>query len=86
MNSLLTAFSSPKATGGTVIGALATGAVTTFNWIPNDIGKLASFIAVIIAIVVLIAHIQKLIHSRNIGKLEERKLILEIEEKEKNRD
>jgi len=86
MNSILTALSSPKVTGGTVAAALTTGAVTTFNWIPNDIGKLASLIAVIIAIVVLIAHIQKLIHSRKIGKLKEKKLLLEIEEKENNRD
>jgi len=60
----------------------STGVGTILEWIPNDIGKLATLVGVILSAVLIFTHIRK-------GNIEYRKIKLEIkllEERQKNKD
>jgi len=59
-------------------GTTATGVSTWLEYIPDDIGKLATVVGVILSIVLIYSHIKK-------GRLERRKLELEIRKLESNK-
>lgn len=56
----------------TAAGTIGTGLATALNWIPDDIGKLATLVGIILSVVLIWNHWRK-------GRNEERKNRLEIE-------
>lgn len=50
----------------------SSGAATWFNWIPSDIGKIATLVGIVLSIVLIITHWRK-------GRAEHRKLMMEID-------
>lgn len=60
-------------TGAAVSTATAgTGLSTILEWIPNDIGKLASVVGIVLSLVLIYTHTRK-------GRLEREKIELDIE-------
>lgn len=49
--------SNPKVATGVVAGTTSTGVGTWLYWIPNDIGKLASLVGIILSIVLIAVHV-----------------------------
>jgi hypothetical protein len=65
-----TTIQSPKVGAGTAITTTGTGIGTIFDYIPDDIGKLATLIGIVLSLVLIRIHLVKL----EIAKLERDKL------------
>lgn len=61
-----------KVGAGTAATTIGAGIGTALDWIPNDIGKLATLVGIILSVVLIWNHWRK-------GKNEDRKNCLEIE-------
>ena len=48
---------SPKVATGVVAGTTSSGVGTWLDWIPNDIGKLASLVGIVLSIVLIAVHV-----------------------------
>lgn len=49
--------SNPKVATGVVAGTTSTGVGTWLDWIPNDIGKLASLVGILLSLVLIAVHV-----------------------------
>lgn len=55
----------------TFVSATTTGAgvSTIFEWVPDDIGKLASLVGIILSVVLIYFHIRKIIIDEKVNKI-----------------
>jgi hypothetical protein len=83
INSVKETFGQRKTAVGVFGTTGATGLSQWMNWIPNDIGKLASLVAMICSIVYVIIQIVKAIDDHKMRTLEIREADLLLEELEK---
>lgn len=73
------AASSVKVAASTSIATAGTGAAAWLEWIPSDIGKLATLIGVILSSILIYAHIKKLQRDKELHAVEMAKKTLELE-------
>ena len=66
------AISSPKVATGVSATTTGTGIGTLIDWIPSDIGKLATLVGIALSLVLIYTHLRK-------GRIEYKKTKLEIE-------
>jgi hypothetical protein len=78
---------SAKIATGVSAATTTSGIATVLEWIPTDIGKLATLIGLILSTVLIFTHWKKSKRAGEIHDLEKRKLEIEIEnlESENNR-
>jgi hypothetical protein len=69
MNTVSNALQNPKIATLVSAGTGATGTATMFDWIPGDIGKLASLIGLVLSLVFGYFAIEKAIEDRKNRKL-----------------
>ncbi len=65
-------YSSQKIASVVSAGTTTLGASLIFDWIPNDIGKFASLVGIVLSLVLIYFHIRK-------GRIEQKKAKLELE-------
>jgi len=68
-----------KIAASTSLATVTTGTVTWLEWIPSDIGKLATLIGVILSSILIYAHIKKLQRDKELHVIEMAKKTLELE-------
>ena len=69
MNMLTHALQNPKIATFVTASTSATGTMTMFDWIPGDIGKLASLIGLVLSIIFGYFAIEKALHERKTRRL-----------------
>ena len=72
------ALQSPKVAVGVALTTSATGTGTIYDWIPNNIGPLASALGVVLTAILVISNIDKMIRERRSSELNDQRLELEI--------
>lgn len=61
-----------KVATGVAAVTTSSGAATWFNWIPSDIGKVATVVGILLSLVLIYTHWRK-------GRAEHRKIMMEID-------
>lgn len=64
--------SNPKVAAGVSAMTTSSGFATFLDWIPNDIGKLATLVGIVLSLVLIYTHLRK-------GRIEYKKTQLEME-------
>ena len=60
-------------------GTLTTGVATWLNLIPNEIGKLATLVGIVLSLVLIVMHIRKMRHDSAESELRRELLRLKIQ-------
>lgn len=71
MNLLGRILTDAKTAIGASAATITTGTATSLQWIPDDIGKLATLLGVILTSILIITHSFKLYHEQKNAKLRE---------------
>jgi hypothetical protein len=74
---LVETIQNPKV-GYSVSAATTASGLGFLSWIPNDIGKLATVIGIVLSVVLIISHIRKMAADRERHNLEIKKLKREL--------
>ena len=67
-----------KVSGAVATGTTASGGATWLEWIPGEIGKLATLIGAVLSLVLIVYWIQRIITDHKRDKLELEKLRREL--------
>jgi len=70
---------SVKVAASTSLATVTTGTATWLEWIPSDIGKLATLIGVILSSILIYTHFKKLQRDKELHIIEMAKKTLELE-------
>ena len=61
-------------------GTIGTGTATWADWIPGDIGKIATLVGIILSLVLIAVHLRKMRYDAKEWELKQIKAQLEIDE------
>lgn len=68
----------PKVAMGVALTTSGTGTATAYDWLPSNIGEIASAFGVVLTVILAISNIDKMVRERRSDKLKNERLELEI--------
>lgn len=84
MGILTDVLTNPKTATSTSLATTTTGVATWLDWIPNDIGKLATLIGMVLSTVLIVYWARKIRSEHISDKLKHEQMRLEIERMRQN--